>query len=248
MTDMKKLLPIAAVLLLAQACNSFKTSTYEDDLVMPLAEQSADSLYYSASLEYVSGGLKPHVPGVINSTILQQAFDLEDGDGVSVEETANRYRENLIDEYLNENSEPGMPGLLTWEDRIEGCFAGIYKDWINYQLSYYNFRGGAHGIQTVSHIVFDKNTGETVTEDNIFTGDYKEAIAALLRESATASIKADAPELVELLDLPSISPNGNFSVSQDGIEWTFQPYEVGPFALGIVTAQLSWSQLKPYLK
>ena len=45
-----------------------------------------------------------------------------------------------------------------------------------------------------------------------------------------------------------IGPNENFSVGPDGIEWIFQPYEIGPYALGIVTATLSWKQLKPYLK
>jgi hypothetical protein len=37
-------------------------------------------------------------------------------------------------------------------------------------------------------------------------------------------------------------------VGKDGIEWISQPYEAGPYALGIVSATLGWDQLKPYLK
>ena len=58
----------------------------------------------------------------------------------------------------------------------------------------------------------------------------------------------EAPELVELVMMDAIVPNGNFSVGKDGMEWIFQPYEAGPYALGIVSATLGWDQLKPYLK
>ena len=37
-------------------------------------------------------------------------------------------------------------------------------------------------------------------------------------------------------------------VGANGIQWVFQPYEAGPYALGIVTASVSWKELKPYLK
>jgi hypothetical protein len=39
----------------------------------------------------------------MNGVILTQAFDLEDSPG-TVEETALRYRENLIDEFLRGNA------------------------------------------------------------------------------------------------------------------------------------------------
>ena len=70
----------------------------------------------------------------------------------------------------------------------------------------------------------------------------------MLRDAVTASMQVDDEELLELVEMDSIVPNNNFSVGDSGIEWVFQPYEVGPYALGIVTATLSWKQLKPYLK
>ena len=245
---MKRYLPFAALLLTLAACDNFSTKTYEDDLVMPLREESADSLFFTASVEYVSGGLRVPAADNINTTILSQAFDLEDGLEVGIEETAARYRENLIDEYLNENDTPEAEGILTWEDRINGSFAGRYKGWINYLLTYYSFRGGAHGLQTVSHIVFDKETGAVVTEADLFADGYTAPVSALLQESVIQAMKAEDPELLELLIKEALVPNGNFSVGPDGVEWTFQPYEAGPYALGAITAGASWQDLKPYLK
>ena len=242
---MKKLALFASALMLLVACDNFSTKTYQEDLAMPLAESQADSLLYSISLEYVSGGPRIPIMDKINQSIVQQAFDLEGVSGTP-EELASAYRENLIDEYITENS-GSRDGVLTWEDRINGAFTGKYKNWRNYQLSYYSFRGGAHGIQTVSQLVFDKKTGELLAEAVLFAPGYEAPVAKLMQEAVRAEMEADDPELLPLVEMEFVVPNGNFSVGESGIQWMFQPYEVGPYALGIITATVSWEDLKPYL-
>ena len=243
---MRKLFAFASALLVLAACDMVRTETYQDDLIMPLEEGQADSLFFSASVEYIVTGMKVEVRQKINSAIVTQAFDLENDEG-SLEEVAIRYRENLIDEYMNENAVLEN-GIRTWEDRISGNFQPRYKDYRNYQISYYSFRGGAHGIQTLSNIVFDNKTGEVVREEDLFTPGYEEPIAQLLRLAVKTSMEEEDPELMQLVQLELVVPNGNFCVREDGVEWLFQPYEVGPYALGIVSATLSWEELKPFLK
>lgn len=243
---MRKLFAFASALLVLAACDMVRTETYQDDLIMPLEEGQADSLFFSASVEYIVTGMKVEVRQKINSAIVNQAFDLENGEG-SLEEVAIRYRENLIDEYMNENAVLEN-GIRTWEDRISGNFQPRYKDYRNYQISYYSFRGGAHGIQTLSNIVFDNKTGDVVREEDLFTPGYEEPVAQLLRLAVKTSMEEEDPELMQLVQLELVVPNGNFCVREDGVEWLFQPYEVGPYALGIVSATLSWEELKPFLK
>ena len=243
---MRKLFAFASALLVLAACDMVRTETYQDDLIMPLEEGQADSLFFSASVEYIVTGMKVEVRQKINSAIVNQAFDLENGEG-SLEEVAIRYRENLIDEYMNENAVLEN-GIRTWEDRISGNFQPRYKDYRNYQISYYSFRGGAHGIQTLSNIVFDNKTGEVVREEDLFTPGYQEPVAQLLRLAVKSSMEEENPELMQLVQLELVVPNGNFCVREDGVEWLFQPYEVGPYALGIVSAKLSWEELTPFLK
>ena len=243
---MRKLFAFASALLVLAACDMVRTEIYQDDLIMPLEEGQADSLFFSASVEYIVTGMKVEVRQKINSAIVTQAFDLENGEG-SLEEVAIRYRENLIDEYMNENAVLEN-GIRTWEDRISGNFQPRYKDYRNYQISYYSFRGGAHGIQTLSNIVFDNKTGDVVREQDLFTPGYEEPIAQLLRLAVKSSMEEEDPELMQLVQLELVAPNGNFCVREDGVEWLFQPYEVGPYALGIVSAKLSWEELTPFLK
>ena len=167
---MKKYVIWASVLLLAVGCSSFQTATYEEEMAMPLKENGVDTLFYSISLEYVTGGLPKEACKQINDMLLTTAFGLEDAPG-TVEESAIRYRENLIDEYLNENAVLEN-GVRTWEDRLGGAFQKKYKNYLNYLVSYYSFRGGAHGIQTLSNIVFDNKTGDVVREQDLFTPGY----------------------------------------------------------------------------
>ena len=243
---MKRLLLFVSALLLLASCDMMRTETYQDDLVMPLEEGQADSLFFSVSIEYVVTGMKVEVRQSINKTIVSQAFDLEGGEG-TLEETAIRYRENLIDEYMNENAVLEN-GVRSWEDRLGGAFQKKYKNYLNYLVSYYSFRGGAHGIQTLSNIVFDAKTGEQVHEADLFTPGYEAPVAQLLRLAVKSAMEEEDPELMQLVNLEQVVPNGNFSVHEDGVEWLFQPYEVGPYALGIVSATLSWDELKPFMK
>lgn len=245
---MKKIAIFASALFLLAACDSFRTQTYEDDLVMPLAEGQEDSLFYTVSVEYVTGGMLIPAMEKVNQTIVQQAFDLEGQQG-TLEEVAVAYRENLIDEYITENGTPEEErGMLTWEDKVNGTFTTTYKNWRNYLITYYSFRGGAHGVQTVSQLVFDRKTGEVLTQEDLFADDFAQPVALLMQEAIKADMEAEDPELLQLVEMSSVVPNGNFSVGNDGVQWIFQPYEVGPYALGIVTALVSWEELKPYLK
>ena len=103
---MKKTVLFASALLLVAACDNFRTQTYEDDLVMPLAQGQEDSLFYAASVEYATGGMLIPAMEKMNQTIVQQAFDLEGVEEGTLEEVAIAYRENLIAEYITENGSP----------------------------------------------------------------------------------------------------------------------------------------------
>ena len=243
---MKRAFILLSALLLLASCDMVRTETYQDDLVMPLEDGQQDSLFFSVSIEYVVTGMKVEVRQNINNAIVAQAFDLEGGSG-TLEETAIRYRENLIDEYMNENAVLEN-GVRSWEDRLSGSFQEKYKNYRNYLVSYYSFRGGAHGIQTLSNIVFDAKTGEQVQEADLFAPGYEAPVAQLLRLAVQSAMEEEDPELMQLVQLEEVVPNGNFSVGENGMEWFYQPYEVGPYALGIVSASLSWEDLKPFLK
>lgn len=244
---MKKYLYGVAALLLAAACNSFQTATYEEEMAMPLKENSVDTLFYTLSLEYVTGGLPKEACRQINDMLLTTAFGLEEAPG-TVEESAIRYRENLIDEYLTENANPELSaGLLTWGDEIKGSFAADWNKNKCYALTYSYFRGGAHGMYTITYLVFNPKTGALVTEADLFKEGYQEPVSELMRQSLRESLSGDQDAL-DSIWWDNVAPNGNFSPDEKGIGWIFQPYDIAPYAFGALSADVPWEQLKPYLK
>ncbi|MBQ6177222.1 MAG: DUF3298 domain-containing protein [Bacteroidales bacterium] len=244
---MKRFLPLAAALLLAAGCN-LRTATYSDEQATPLGEGQTDSLLQSVSIEYPVKGAKAEVLAKIEDGILNTVFDMEEIPG-SVEETALRYEDNLKDEYFNEYEglESGF-GAKTWEDHVNGYFSGRYKQYLSYMVELYSDRGGAHGISTMTPVVFDKKTGEIVPEEAFFADGYREPVAALLQAHLPEALEGDEEALAAVSDPGLVVPNGLYEVTKDGVTWYYQPYVIAPFSVGVISISIPWNELKPYVR
>ena len=244
---MKRFLPCAAALLLVTGCN-LRTNTYSDEQATPLGEGQTDSLLQSVSIEYPVKGAKAEVLAKIEDGILNTVFDMEELPG-SVEETALRYEDNLKDEYFNEyEGQEGGSGTRTWEDHVNGYFSGRYKQFLSYMVEFYGFRGGAHGSNTMTPIVFDKNTGDVVPEEAFFADGYREPVAALLRAHLAEALENDADALAAVFEPGLLGPNGLYEVTKDGVTWYDQPYDIAPYFLGVISISVPWNELKPYVR
>ena len=244
---MKRFLPLAAALLLAAGCN-LRTATYSDEQATPLGEGQTDSLLQSVSIEYPVKGAKAEVLAKIEDGILNTVFDMEELPG-SVEETALRYEDNLKDEYFNEyEGLEGGFGAKTWEDHVNGYFSGRYKQYLSYMVELYSDRGGAHGISTMTPVVFDKNSGEVVPEEAFFADGYREPVAALLQAHLPEALEGDEEALAAVSDPGLVVPNGLYEVTKDGVTWYYQPYVIAPFSVGVISISIPWNELKPYVR
>ena len=246
---MKKLFLFAALALLATGC-ALKTATFTDEQAMPLEEGRTDSLSLYVSIEYPVRGTGKDAVDAITKGILSTAFDLEEEPG-SVEETAIRYEENLMDEYFNENeSQLGKTdeGFFSWEDQINGYFSGRYKNLVSYMVEYYSFQGGAHGINTMTPVVFDKKTGQTIPEEEFFADGYRAPVAALIQAHLPEALENDDETLAEIFEPDLVGPNGLYEVTKDGVTWYYQPYDIAPYYLGVISVSVPWKELKSYLR
>ena len=244
---MKRFLSFAAILVLAAGCN-LRTATYSDEQATPLGEGQTDSLLQSVSIEYPVKGAKPEVLAKIEDGILNTVFDMEELPG-SVEETALRYEDNLKDEYFNEyEGLEGGFGAKTWEDHVNGYFSGRYKQYLSYMVELYSDRGGAHGISTMTPVVFDKKTGDVVPEEAFFADGYREPVAALLQAHLPEALEGDEEALAAVSDPGLVVPNGVYEVAKDGVTWYYQPYVIAPFSVGVISITVPWNELKPYVR
>ena len=242
---MKKLLAFAAVVLLMTGCQ-LKTTTYADDQAIPLEEGQTDSLIMSVSLEYPVKGASEEVIDKISHSILTTAFDLEEEPGTVIE-TARRYEDNLKDGYFNEYEDVKEIGVRSWEDRVNGYFSGKYGPFVSYMVEYYGFRGGAHGIATLTPVVFNSKTGDLVPEEEFFVEGYRNPVAGLIRNHLLDALEGDEEALATIFEPDLVGPNGNYEVTKDGVTWYYQPYDIAPYDLGVISVTVPWKELKPYV-
>ena len=239
---MRKFLTICVFALLAAGCNPFKTDVYSFDELLVSRPDSLSYLSTSISLEYPVKGLPKEVIDTMTASILTAAFDLPAegaSDAAGIEETAAKYLSYVKEAYLNEAPED-HPYIV--EDEVNAYFSGAWGKYRTYIVEYYTYSGGAHGLNTYTPLVFDCESGLVVREDEFFAKGYEEPVAGLIRNKLFEDYE-DLP----LFDLGSIGPNGAFELTKEGVSWYFQPYEIAPYAYGVLSVTIPWADVKAYI-
>ena len=235
------------MLAVATGC-CLKTETYSDEQAMPLEEGQADSLLMSVSIEYPVRGAGEEVLAKMEDGILNAAFDMEEILG-TVEETVTRYEDNLKDEYFNEyEGDESDSGVRTWEDHVNGYFSGRHSNFLSYMVEFYGFRGGAHGMNTMTPVVFDKKTGEVVPEEAFFADGYREPVSKLIQAHLPEALDGDEEALAAVFEPTLLGPNGLYELTKEGVTWYYQPYDIAPYYLGVISITVPWKELKPYIR
>ncbi len=108
--------------------------------------------------------------------------------------------------------------------------------------------GGVHPNHGVSTVVCDLTQAKALKLEDIFGRevDY-ETLSDLCRRELYRTVEAPVGAIDENGLLAEEGNFSTFTVGPKGIEFIFQPYQVAPYALGIPTATLSFSEIKPLL-
>ena len=241
---------LSALLLLAAGCTrelTYKTVELEDSVELAGIDAGCE---VSCAFDYVTGGVGEEVKDKINASIVAGHILFEEADGLSDVPAACR---RWVEEQLGGFSvEDGYDGENAWrfhfEFQREGRFTTACKSrhLQTYAVAYNDYTGGAHGMNALVCNVFDLTTGETVSEADLLTEGWQDGVSALLKTALDAFLAAQ--EEGEDLVFGAPAPNGNFSVSEDGVTWTYNPYEIAPYAMGAIELTVRWTDLKPYLK
>jgi Protein of unknown function (DUF3298) len=109
-----------------------------------------------------------------------------------------------------------------------------WNDLIVARIDGYEYTGGAHPNSWVTTMVFEAATGDRVGLNDLLGGDYL-AVLADAAQTQLADIEP-YPEGIE----PTERNFAAWEPIDDGMLVTFQPYQVGPYALGLPTITVPW--------
>jgi len=126
-----------------------------------------------------------------------------------------------------------------------------------YGIERYVDMGGAHGLETRNYYNFDLKTGKLIAEKDLFKPNYVSELSELIKkriveESKEIKDSKDTEPILSLEDTDfwtdSIKPNGNFYITDEGINYVFNPYEIAPYYMGQTEVTIPYNRLKEVLK
>jgi hypothetical protein len=144
--------------------------------------------------------------------------------------------------------------LFNADHTLEGFSLLTDKHIYSYGIERYIFMGGAHGLNTRNYLNFNLKTGNLITKDDIFKENVEDQLIDLFKKRLIEqSFENEDIDPIKNLDatdfwIDSIHPNENFYITDESINYVFNPYEIGPYYLGITEIVLPFNRIKDILK
>ena len=182
--------------------------------------------------------------------------------GEKPEAVVKQYAKNYIDEYRhdqepmyaedekNKESDAVVGAWYSYYKSIESHVQLYEKDLLVYRVDYNEYTGGAHGIYMATFLNMDLTLMRPLRLDDIFVGDYKDALTDLIWNQLMADNKVTTHEALEDMGYAStgdIAPTENFYLSKEGITFYYNVYDITPYSMGPVKVTIPFAMMEHLL-
>ena len=190
------------------------------------------------------------------------SFSEKDADSVTPKQAMEAYVQKYLNDYKELESDfitdmeisGEKPSQESWYAYYEASWNEILYNKCNllsYTVSVEYYTGGAHGGYGYNNHVLYLETGEEVDETDIFIEGYHDSLAHIIVYTIAADNNLTSPEGLEnkgFFNIEEIYPNGNFYLDEMGITYTYNVYEIAPYALGKTDVFLPYEKIRHLLK
>jgi hypothetical protein len=199
----------------------------------------------------------------IRNTIVTNLFGKE-YISVANDSLVKFYAKELLTEYKQDNEQSvnaldsGSVYSFNNEHVITGFSLLSDKKIYAYGIERYAYMGGAHGLETRNYFNFDLKTGKVITEKDLYIANFQSKLAELIKKRILEESKEynkdekNSEPIIDLEDTDywtdSIKPNGNFYITDESINYVFNPYEIAPYYMGQTEVTIPFSRIKDLLK
>lgn len=252
-----------------------KTESPESDTLVVKTDsctlQEGESLYATIKLDYPTGTdeLSQNVRKILNQKLADNYLGSTNEEGVS---NYKAYAEDLaqshvvIEKYCNDNFKylkDQVNDIKQYDNRaninmnyeINLFKKAENKNYITYNCFSYAYLAGAHGSSFDQSFNIVKATGKLLTE-TVDTTQVKK-LQPLLRKGVISYLneynkedpvtdgKLNGYLFIKdgIIPLPVNTPY----LAEDGVHFAYQQYEIGPYAMGIITFTVPYADIKPFL-
>lgn len=263
---MKKLLQVSLLVLFVlfqfSSCNKGKTVqmkniTYSNKLYLNNTDTALGALIVNIDMEIPNQYFNDEILSNIRKQIVSKVFG-EQYVTLPIDTIVPNYVAKLYENYLQDYDKEfqlqvknsGGPSM-TNEIKNEGISMFSDDKILSYSYESYAYLGGAHGNSNRRLYNFDLKNAHIITENEIFISDYFSTLTQFIKEELLEQ-SAEVGSVADLNDLDfweeEIRPNNNFYVSEEGLVYVFNPYEIAPYSMGQIEVTLPYDKLKPLMK
>ncbi|WP_076791279.1 DUF3298 and DUF4163 domain-containing protein [Chlorobium sp. KB01] len=206
--------------------------------------------YCRVRYPHFSGGVKADlINRAVHSYVADStALSLEGAKGkdISVEVLAEAFLRSY-EAFRKERADE-----IPWQFDLAGAVLLNRSGIVTIDISFYSFTGGAHGMSHTAYLVFDTRSGRRLELNDIFLPGYERTLNELVESrfrqmkglSKTDPLDGEEGGLVENV----IRFNNNFAITDKGLIFLYNVYEIAPYVNGQTEIRLTWRELKGLLR
>lgn len=166
-------------------------------------------------------------------------------------EYATNYRADLepmiqkdIDNHIDKDQ---LTAWYSYEQELKGSVE-TYKGMLLTYRTYKNeYSGGPHGMYTTEFTNLNLSTLQPILLDELFVEDYQETLTELLWYQLALDNGVETRDELEEMGYATtgeLAPTENFYISEDGITFYYNVYEIAPYSMGPTQITLSYDMLE----
>lgn len=182
---------------------------------------------------------------IVQTTLLKNVAD-----EVAYESIEQRLDEFIQDyeEHKTDMKEFGLPVSSSWFFELTVEVLLNSADVMALRIHQLEFTGGAHANPSTSYLNIDLQSGRVLKLSDILQGNYEEELLTIaelqFKKSANLDVDTNLMEThYEFNEGHFVLPD-NFCIGRKGIHFYYNPYDLGPFALGSIAFEIPYQQLK----
>ena len=123
---------------------------------------------------------------------------------------------------------------------------------ITMQKELYTYSAGAaHGLHGVGNYTIDRRSKDVISEGDLFIDGYEAELGKVLQRALVKYLGRKNAQEVEKEDgfsITDLTSNDNFRLDAKGMTYTYNPYEIAPYAMGVIEFFIPYEEVRHLLR
>lgn len=153
------------------------------------------------------------------------------------------------EEAVNDTFQMEEEFQFTYSFETDFSVAYNSKNFLSIVLNHYQYTGGAHGNYYAVGYNFNLTNGNLISLEDLIKDDSFDLLGLECEEVILNEYKANSLFDAGLFENEiNILPDQDFYVTPEALVLQFDPYEIAPYSMGEITAEIPFERVKDLLK